>query len=220
MNPVGERELNLRGFKIPVIENLGVTQDLYELIDLSDNALENVSNFPLLKRLRTIMASNNRISQVARGLGQLLPGLENLILANNRLARLEDLAPLGDIPTLERVSLQGNPVSKHRNYRLYLIALLPKLRVLDYNKVKAQEREKAVRMFGVKDGKMAGKGATAAASAMDAEETKTFVPGQIQRREMTAEERKRIALAIESATSVEEIAKLEAQLVAGKLPST
>lgn len=64
MNPLGERELNLRGFKIPTIENLGVTQDHYQLLDLSDNELEDISNFPVLRRLETFIANNNKIIQV------------------------------------------------------------------------------------------------------------------------------------------------------------
>jgi hypothetical protein len=36
------------------------------------------------------------------------------------------------------LSLIGNPVTKAKEYRLYVIALLPKLKLLDFNKVKAQ----------------------------------------------------------------------------------
>ncbi len=36
INPVKERELDLRGLKIPLIENLGVTQDQFDSIDLCD----------------------------------------------------------------------------------------------------------------------------------------------------------------------------------------
>ncbi len=39
------------GYKIPAIENLGVTEDLYESIDFSDNELLLFDNFPILNKL-------------------------------------------------------------------------------------------------------------------------------------------------------------------------
>jgi len=208
MNPLGERELNLRGFKIPTIENLGVTQDHYELLDLSDNELEDISNFPVLKRLETIIANNNKISQIARGLGQLLPKLENLILSNNRIEKLEELKPLSDIPTLQRISLAGNPIAKHRHYRYYVISKLPNLKVLDFQKVKLTEREAAEKLFP----------SDQETKKME-EEDNTFVPGVIKKRKMTAAEKKKILEAIQNATDLEEIDRLEQQLKAGEIPS-
>ncbi|KAI7731874.1 hypothetical protein M8C21_032238 [Ambrosia artemisiifolia] len=41
-NALRERELDLRGNKIPVIENLGATEDQFDTIDLSDNEIERV----------------------------------------------------------------------------------------------------------------------------------------------------------------------------------
>jgi hypothetical protein len=40
LNTLDERELDLRGYKIPVIENVGVTQDQFDTIDLSDNEVQ------------------------------------------------------------------------------------------------------------------------------------------------------------------------------------
>ena len=39
INPVRDRELDLRGYKIPVIENLGATLDQFDTIDFSDNEI-------------------------------------------------------------------------------------------------------------------------------------------------------------------------------------
>jgi len=39
LNPANQRQVLLRGLKIPNIENLGGTNDAYECIDLSDNDL-------------------------------------------------------------------------------------------------------------------------------------------------------------------------------------
>jgi hypothetical protein len=38
-NPLNDREIKLRAYKIPAIENLGATQDQFDTIDLSDNEI-------------------------------------------------------------------------------------------------------------------------------------------------------------------------------------
>ncbi|XP_069078909.1 U2 small nuclear ribonucleoprotein A' isoform X2 [Pleurodeles waltl] len=60
-NAVRDRELDLRGYKIPVIENLGATLDQFDTIDFSDNEIRKIEGFPLLKRLKTLLVNNNRI---------------------------------------------------------------------------------------------------------------------------------------------------------------
>lgn len=61
VNPVQQREISLRNLQIPVIENLGVTKDQFDVIDLTDNNLRKIENFPLMKRLETLLLHNNRI---------------------------------------------------------------------------------------------------------------------------------------------------------------
>ena len=81
------------------------------------------------------------------------------------------------MPKLSRLSLVGNPVTRAKDYRLYVIALLPKLKLLDFNKVKAAERLAAIQQFGLlaKNGPTAASGASAAAAAES--QGKTFTPG-------------------------------------------
>ena len=38
-NPLNDREIKLRAYKIPAVENLGATQDQFDVIDLSDNEI-------------------------------------------------------------------------------------------------------------------------------------------------------------------------------------
>ena len=61
LNPCRDRELDLRGYKIPLIENLGATLDQFDAIDFSENELRKVDNFPYLPRLKTLFFNNNRI---------------------------------------------------------------------------------------------------------------------------------------------------------------
>lgn len=111
-------------------------QDQYDTLDLSDNEISKLENFPLLKRLRSVLLSNNRVSRIAANLASFLPNLETLILTNNRLTKLEDLDPLACLTSLRTLSLIDNPVTHQARYRLYVIHKLPRLRILDFRKIR------------------------------------------------------------------------------------
>ncbi|KAL4626327.1 hypothetical protein ACB092_05G088200 [Castanea dentata] len=81
-NAIKERELDLRGNKIPVIENLGATEDQFDTIDLSDNEIVKLENFPLLNRLGTLIINNNRITRINPNIGEFLPKLHTLVLVS------------------------------------------------------------------------------------------------------------------------------------------
>ena len=126
INPLKKRELDVRGNKIPIIENLGATEDQFDAIDMSDNDIARLDNFPVLKRLRCLLVSNNQVSKIQEGLDATISGLETLILTNNALTNLGDLANLGALDKLATVSLLKNPVTRKAHYRAYLINMLPK----------------------------------------------------------------------------------------------
>jgi U2 small nuclear ribonucleoprotein A' len=208
INPLRQRELSLRGFKIPVIENLGATQDQYAVIDLTDNEILKIDNFPNLTRLEALLLADNRICRVSRGLGKALPKLDTIILTNNKLSKFSDLKPLSDIPTLTTICLLGNPVASLNDYRLFVIHRLPNLKVLDFAKVKQQEREAAKAKYGeLKEDE-----------EEETEETmeaigETLTAGG-ESTGPTAEERAAIMEKIKTATSLAEIEALEKQLKA------
>jgi U2 small nuclear ribonucleoprotein A' len=87
LNPVKEFQLDLRGYKIPAIENLSASNDQFGCIDLSDNSIVRIEQLPRLKRLRTLMLINNRISKVDPDYAMDCPYLENLILTNNKVSK-------------------------------------------------------------------------------------------------------------------------------------
>nr|XP_037287833.1 U2 small nuclear ribonucleoprotein A'-like [Rhipicephalus microplus] len=153
INPVRDREIDLRGYKIPVIENLGATLDQFDCIDLSDNEIRKLDGFPLLKRLKSLMLNNNRICRIAENLQEHLPALETLVLTNNQIQNLGDLDPLASIKTLTYLSLMRNPVTVKRHYRSYIIYRIPQLRVLDFRRIKQKERLDAQQLFKGKRGK-------------------------------------------------------------------
>ena len=88
-----------RGYKIPVIENLGTTMDQFDCLDFSDNeirwlypsskevtgACRKLDGFPYLRRVKTLLLNNNRIVRVGEDLQINLPHLETLMLTNNSI---------------------------------------------------------------------------------------------------------------------------------------
>ena len=69
-------------------------------MDLSDNEITAMENFPLLRTLRTLILNNNRVNTIQTDLGQYLPKLTTLMLTNNQLVTLESLEPLSAIPSI------------------------------------------------------------------------------------------------------------------------
>lgn len=63
INAIKQRQLDMRGLKVPMIENLGATMDFYDCLDLSDNEIISLSSFSILKNLKSMILTNNRISK-------------------------------------------------------------------------------------------------------------------------------------------------------------
>ena len=149
-NTLGDRELDLRSNKIPTIENLIASRDLFDTIDLTDNEIKRLENFPKLERLSTLLLSNNLISKIDNEFfsPKQLPGLATLILTNNRILDFGDLEGLKVFSeTLRHLSLLDNPVTKKPHYRYFIISKLTKLKTLDFKRVRPVEVEAALKMF-------------------------------------------------------------------------
>jgi len=209
LNPLKDRELDLRGNKIAVIENLASTQNQFDAIDLSDNEVRKLECLAKLPRLKMLLLNNNRINRIADGLGRAFPNMETLVLSNNQLSTLKELEPLAGLTSIAMLSLVDNLVTKQPNYRAFVISLLPKLKVLDYKKVKPVEREAAEAKYGV--GKVSKQ-----------QPSNTFEPGEgaavpaaQPKAGPTPEQIAQIKEAIAGATSLEEVGKLEKALKAG-----
>ncbi|OAQ32529.1 L domain-like protein, partial [Linnemannia elongata AG-77] len=224
LNALQDRELDLRSHKIPAIENLGVTKDLNDSLDLTDNDIRALANFPVLHRLKTLLLSNNRISKIdPELLTNYLPNLTTLVLTNNALAELSDLQGLAGGKFLEHLVLLDNPLTKKKYYRLYVIWKLPTVRVLDFTKVARKERQEAKKLF---DGK-AGPSALAESIAATKSTTSTFEPGEgvplplkssVPTLTMSKEDQDKIKAALAKATTLDEISRLERALKEGKIP--
>ncbi|KAI4251940.1 MAG: hypothetical protein LQ352_004567 [Teloschistes flavicans] len=225
LNPLKERELDLRGHKIPTIENLGVAKD-QDAIDFTDNDINAVSNFPLSPRLHTLLLARNRVNSIQPALANSIPNLTTLILTSNSLAELADLDPLRNFPRLTHLSLLENPVTRKEHYRYWIIWRCPTVRFLDYQKVKDAERKKATELFGTI------KEPSALASKIMGIKSRTFdVPstsvsglngalsdGKNYRVKLTEKEKKRVEVLIRNAKSLQEITRLEKELNEGRIP--
>lgn len=211
-----DRELNLRSLKITEIENLGATLDQFDCIDLTDNDIRRLDNFPLLGRLKRLYLSNNRIQRISDDLHEQLPSLEGLIMINNELARPGDLDPLAVCVNLRQLALFNNPVTTNPHYRSYVIHRLPQLRTLDFRRIKKSERDAARQLFKGKKGKALEKELTER-SRVSAATTNGAKNGTT--RPHTAAEVAAIKEAIDRASSLEEIERLNNLLRQGVVPT-
>ncbi|UVC54072.1 leucine-rich repeat, typical subtype containing protein [Theileria orientalis] len=147
LSPTGDRTLSLRDSRISVVANLGATNDDYDSLDLSNNDIIKLENFPLLPRLKTLILAGNRVSKIADDIGSCLPNLSSLVLTNNSITTVSQLEPLFKCKSLERLSLLDNHVVAVPHFREYLIHKIPSLKYLNFTKVKRKEREEATALF-------------------------------------------------------------------------
>ncbi|KAI7353423.1 U2-associated snRNP A [Hortaea werneckii] len=224
LNPLNERELDLRGHKIPSIENLGVAAKDHESIDFTDNDISVLANFPLSPRLQTLLCARNRIASIQPSLSKSLPSLNTLVLTQNNLSELADLDPLQGFMKLTHVSLLDNPVTSKEHYRYYVLWRNPRIRFLDFQKVKDAERNKAQELFGTFDqptelaqsiiAVRSSKSFSAAAPTGDA--------GGVAKgkgMKITETEKRRFEALVRKAKTLAEVQKLEKMFAEGKLPA-
>ncbi|KAF2009993.1 U2 small nuclear ribonucleo protein A [Aaosphaeria arxii CBS 175.79] len=219
INPLTERELDLRGHKISAIENMGAARD-NDAIDLTDNDIALLGNFPLNPRLRTLFLAQNRISNIQSNLSSSIPSLTTIVLTKNRLAELADLDPLSGFKKLVYLSLMGNPVANKENYRYWVIWRCPSVRYLDFAKVRQAEKQKAEELFGTAEEP------TELATQIMGVKSKGFVVASlsssndhVKERIWTDEEKNKMRAAIQNAKSLAEMARLEKDFSEGRIPA-
>ncbi|TFY83311.1 hypothetical protein EWM64_g700 [Hericium alpestre] len=244
LNPLKERQLDLRGYKIPAIENLGVTRASTSFLYLTDNSVITLGNLPHLRRLNTLLLANNRISSISPSIHLSAPNLTTLVLTNNNISELGDLEPLRELKSLKYLSLLGNPVREKKWYREWLAWRLPGLRVLDFQRIRdkvrviskwiaavlttlLQERKAGEGLFLTPDGLMNSLGTTlqttvsthAAKQAITSDEPRPAPAAAKPGRLLSKEEEARVREAIANASSIDEIRRLERSLKEGFMPS-
>ncbi|GAB7346866.1 hypothetical protein MBLNU459_g1948t1 [Dothideomycetes sp. NU459] len=226
LNPLNERELDLRGHKIPVLENLGLIRD-QDAIDFTDNDIALLGNFPLNPRLQALYLGRNRVGSIASGLAKSIPNVHTVVLTQNQLSELADLEPLLELPKLVYLSLLENPVTSKENYRYWVISRCPSLRILDFSKIKDSERTKATELFGrraepteiaqqvlsIRSHKSVTMSTGAQSGVNGANGGKNY------RVKLTDNEKKRFEELIKNAKTLAEVARLEKDLNEGRIPA-
>ncbi len=65
-----------------------------------------------------------------------------LYLHGNQISSLADVCKLSQLKNLSKLTLHGNPISEHTNYKMYIAAHLPNLRSLDFSTITKIDRDK------------------------------------------------------------------------------
>lgn len=156
-------------------------------------------------------------SRISENLEEYIPNLDSLILTGNQIEELGDIDPLNTLENLTNLCLLHNPVTAKQHYRLYIIYKLPQLRLLDFQKIKNKERDEAKALFKSKKGKELQKEI--------AKRAKTFVPGGnmnniAKTKGLSEEEVRKIREAINRASSLEEVERLQQILQSGQIPDS
>lgn len=215
INPEKKAVLLLRDLKIPYVENLGITRDSYEVMDFSGNELVELTNFPKLKKLRALLAGRNSITYIdLESFAKCVPNLNSLVLVQNNISRFREMSSLSCISKLENLSLMRNPIASDPNYRLFVIWLIPSLKILDFSKIKQKERERAKELFGESMDTASSLAKDLLGESYAADSTNHtnggVVESNVQR--LSAEERSALLEKLEKTLDLEEIERIERTL--------
>lgn len=214
LNPEGKLTILLRDLELTELGNLSITNDKYQVIDLSNNDLIKLSDIPPnFKKLEDLLFSNNNILYIDEDTFPLNNQIKSITLYNNNIYKFQPIFK-DKFPKLETLVLIGNPITKLENYRLFIIWLIPSLKVLDFKKVKQAERIQAEELFG-KDHTVFNSEAsrllnTSRGKGNEIDKADRQVNNVVKK--LTEEEKQELLKKLEIATSIEEIEKIESSL--------
>ncbi|ORX84478.1 L domain-like protein [Anaeromyces robustus] len=66
--------------------------------------------------------------------------LKTLFLHANKISKVTEIDKLAKLPNLRSLTLHGNPLEEDKNYRFYVILMLPQLINLNFSGISKQER--------------------------------------------------------------------------------
>ena len=115
-------------------EDIGITAlTALEELYLAFNAIENVKGLPKASPLNTVDLSTNQISNL-EGI-EVHKGLQELWMTASKLATMDQLKPLKELPEISCLYLEHSPIAKDFEYRKAITAMLPSLEQLDATEV-------------------------------------------------------------------------------------
>ncbi|GMI12907.1 hypothetical protein TrLO_g3694 [Triparma laevis f. longispina] len=136
-------------------------------LNLECNLLTSIDNLDKLPRLEKLYLNDNKI-ETLKGLPECL-NLREVDLGNNEIKVIRQVEFLAKISKLAQLNLKGNDCSKLEFYRLRVMSRLSGLAVLDGEDVSAEEKVKAVNLYGGEGSDLANRKATWAACFPDQE---------------------------------------------------
>ncbi|KAI5954949.1 LEA1 [Candida jiufengensis] len=217
LNIENKLTLLLRNLNITEINNLQITNNKFQVIDLTNNDLIKLDNIPKnFDNLETLLLANNNITYIDEEYFPSENHIKSISLMNNNIYRFQKCF-YDKFQNLENLILLGNPITNLENYRLFMIWLVPSLKVLDLEKVKPKEKEESEKLygenriqFGVKAEKMINKFNTISNGvSKDEKQMNTVV------KKLTDQEKKELLSKLQNCDSIEEIEKIETALREG-----
>lgn len=131
--------------EILISKSKGSNFDEIKNVNLWGMKLEDISFVSELKNVETIALSVNEIKSLAPF--QHCHKLRELFLRKNQIPSLSEIHYLEKLPCLQTLWLTDNPVTQDENYRISVIAMLPKLNKLDEIDISPSERAEAVEKY-------------------------------------------------------------------------
>ncbi|KAH3688657.1 hypothetical protein WICPIJ_000348 [Wickerhamomyces pijperi] len=214
--------LTLRSHDIPVIENLESIPSNINIstIDLTNNAIVTLGNFPVMNSVQCLLTGRNRIRNIQADISSQLPNLNSLSLIGNKIDSFKELQALSGFKKLETLYLTGNAITETRGYRLFVIWLLPYLKVLDGAKVGLSEKNEASELYGQDMNHITSLGKSMLNN--QAETSQSVSQGgdgdemmEMIKKKLTEEDKLRLKKELMQATSLAEIEKIEEALRSG-----
>lgn len=142
----GLRKLDLSYNFISRIENLTSLRLLKDL-NLSENCVRHIEGLKTLRALETLNLAGNQIQDIPSAEFCPLTQLSTLHLARNKIENPGELAHLSVLRSLTKVSLEGNPVCKSRDWELLVVLYVRGIEMLDGSRVTIDMRQQAERRF-------------------------------------------------------------------------
>lgn len=120
------RLLNLSNNALEEVANLSGLSDLEEL-NLSNNRIRHLPDLHTkLGNVKTLLLAQNRLTSLD-GLAKLY-GLVTLDVCSNRISELETIRPVASLPCLEELTLTGNPVTTVLDFRTKVLTMFGKIK--------------------------------------------------------------------------------------------
>ncbi|CAK9439925.1 uncharacterized protein LODBEIA_P40250 [Lodderomyces beijingensis] len=224
LNPERKLTLVLRNLRLSDITNIAAASTKYQVLDLSGNELVTLARLPpdSVAQLEVLLLANNNITYVEEEFRN--PGsLRSISLMNNNIHRFQP-SFIRSFEKIESLVLVGNPITKLRDYRLFMIWLAPSLRALDLQKVSRSERQAASRKFG--EERVLASGAVQEMFKLDIEPKSTEKSVALSSSDKQAHavvnklsetDKQQLLRKLENASSIEEIEQIENMIRSGRV---